>query len=122
MVMLDLDHFKAVNDTYGHGVGDTVLRKFAALLRSCVRETDTPGRLGGEEFGVLLPETTMEAAIPVVRTNPEEEPGKYFYNRGWRFTLHNQHRLYLFLSGRNPDRRIAGKSRSSIVPCQEKRA
>ena len=66
LVMLDLDHFKAINDTYGHGVGDTVLRKFAALLRSCVRETDTPGRLGGEEFGVLLPETTMESAIPVV--------------------------------------------------------
>jgi len=67
IVMLDLDHFKAVNDTYGHGIGDTILRKFAALLRSCVRETDTPGRLGGEEFGILLPETTMEAAVPVIR-------------------------------------------------------
>ena len=67
IMMLDLDHFKTVNDIYGHVIGDKVLRKFAALLRSSIREIDIPGRLGGEEFGVILPETTMEAATPVIR-------------------------------------------------------
>ena len=60
LMMLDLDHFKAVNDTYGHAGGDAVLRHFANLLREAVRKTDVVGRLGGEEFVVLLPEARLE--------------------------------------------------------------
>lgn len=63
LLMLDLDHFKRVNDTYGHAAGDTVLRHFASLAQASLREIDLIGRLGGEEFGVLLPGTTLPGAI-----------------------------------------------------------
>jgi diguanylate cyclase (GGDEF)-like protein/PAS domain S-box-containing protein len=55
ILMLDLDHFKYINDTYGHAVGDTVLKHFSALLQSNLRQMDVAGRLGGEEFAVILP-------------------------------------------------------------------
>ena len=56
-LMVDLDHFKAINDAHGHLVGDTVLRELAAILRTQVREVDLLGRYGGEEFGIALLET-----------------------------------------------------------------
>jgi diguanylate cyclase (GGDEF)-like protein len=56
--MLDLDNFKALNDTYGHIEGDRVLRRFGQVVKSCLRETDLAYRYGGEEFTVLLPMTT----------------------------------------------------------------
>jgi diguanylate cyclase (GGDEF)-like protein len=62
VVMVDIDHFKLVNDTHGHDAGDAVLRALGSLLASSLRETDLPARLGGEEFLLLLPETTLRAA------------------------------------------------------------
>ena len=62
IVMLDVDHFKNVNDTYGHKVGDLVLKKLAKLCRATLRDVDIIGRIGGEEFAVLLPETSCEQA------------------------------------------------------------
>jgi diguanylate cyclase (GGDEF)-like protein len=64
-VMLDLDHFKQLNDQYGHGIGDDVLAAVGATLRSCVREGDFVGRYGGEEFMLLLPETNAHGALVV---------------------------------------------------------
>lgn len=63
LVMLDIDHFKIVNDTYGHGAGDEVLRHLSEILRSSIRSHDLVGRYGGEEFGIILPETDGEGAI-----------------------------------------------------------
>ena len=63
LMMMDIDHFKAVNDAYGHAVGDEVLRHLAEIFRSGLRSTDVVGRLGGEEFGVLLPETGLPVAV-----------------------------------------------------------
>ena len=63
MLMIDLDHFKRVNDTHGHLVGDEVLQETAALLQHLVRSVDVVARYGGEEFVVLLPETTVEGAM-----------------------------------------------------------
>lgn len=60
LVMLDIDHFKSVNDTYGHMVGDEVIRHISGLIRKHVRETDISGRYGGEEFAILLADTTLE--------------------------------------------------------------
>jgi two-component system cell cycle response regulator len=62
VVFMDIDHFKTVNDHYGHAEGDEVLRCFATLVRSCLREEDCVGRWGGEEFVAILPDTdTLEA-------------------------------------------------------------
>jgi diguanylate cyclase (GGDEF)-like protein len=63
----DLDFFKRINDTYGHDIGDDVIRRFAGVLREGGRETDLPGRIGGEEFAVLLPETAKAGAEEVAR-------------------------------------------------------
>ena len=65
LLYLDIDHFKKVNDTYGHQVGDRVLEQFAAECKTLLRDGDIIGRLGGEEFAVLLPHTSMEAAMQV---------------------------------------------------------
>jgi diguanylate cyclase (GGDEF)-like protein len=62
LLLLDLDHFKRVNDTWGHPAGDAVLRNVAGVASRTVRSTDLVGRLGGEEFIVLLPSTSLEAA------------------------------------------------------------
>ena len=65
LLYLDIDHFKKVNDKYGHQVGDRVLAQFALECKVLFRDGDIIGRLGGEEFAVLLPHTAMEAAIQV---------------------------------------------------------
>ncbi|MHB8894521.1 MAG: diguanylate cyclase [Candidatus Geothermincolia bacterium] len=57
LIMLDIDHFKKVNDTYGHLCGDEILKGLAVLIKSCLRSMDIVARYGGEEFAVLLPET-----------------------------------------------------------------
>lgn len=63
LLMLDIDHFKNINDTYGHQVGDLVLQRFASILASTLRTIDMVGRLGGEEFAALLPDTTQQQAV-----------------------------------------------------------
>ncbi len=65
VVMLDLDDFKAINDTYGHLQGDRVLREVGEILRSESREVDEPARYGGEEFAIALPETRIDGAMEV---------------------------------------------------------
>lgn len=62
LIMLDIDHFKQINDKYGHQVGDTVLRKLAEVLRANTRKTDLVARYGGEEFIIMLTETPIEGA------------------------------------------------------------
>jgi diguanylate cyclase (GGDEF)-like protein len=62
IAMLDIDHFKSVNDAHGHAAGDLVLTKFAAVLRGTMRASDLVARLGGEEFVLLMPETSLEVA------------------------------------------------------------
>ena len=63
LVLVDLDHFKIVNDTHGHAVGDRVLRRAVEACQAHLRSTDIFGRLGGEEFGILLPECTLAQVV-----------------------------------------------------------
>lgn len=65
VLLFDLDHFKRVNDTFGHGVGDEVLVQAARALRACIRGRDLAGRYGGEEFLVILPDTLLPEALEV---------------------------------------------------------
>jgi two-component system cell cycle response regulator len=65
VLLLDIDHFKNVNDTYGHPAGDAVLQEFARRLQQSVRVADVAGRWGGEEFLVILPDSSLPAALKV---------------------------------------------------------
>jgi len=83
VLMLDLDHFKGVNDQHGHQRGDTVLRELAFRVQEQIREVDTFARYGGEEFVVVLPETTVEGASQLaericegVRREPFRQEGE----------------------------------------------
>ncbi len=76
MLMIDVDNFKEINDTEGHAMGDNVLKAIAGILKSSVRQIDAVGRLGGEEFAILLPDTPLEGARRVaesIRSNIESE-------------------------------------------------
>ncbi|MCX7628602.1 MAG: sensor domain-containing diguanylate cyclase [Methylophilaceae bacterium] len=65
VLMMDVDHFKRINDTYGHKAGDLVLKQLVVTCRQSLREVDILGRLGGEEFAILLPETMLDESLEV---------------------------------------------------------
>lgn len=74
LLMIDIDHFKRVNDTYGHDCGDMVIKKVSEVFLYQTRNYDICGRLGGEEFGIILPETGIEGALEIadrIRQNVE---------------------------------------------------
>ncbi|MBF0353885.1 MAG: diguanylate cyclase [Alphaproteobacteria bacterium] len=66
-MMIDLDHFKRINDNYGHDGGDLALKQFAEICKSLIRKNDLMGRIGGEEFALLLPETDLDGALEAAR-------------------------------------------------------
>lgn len=67
LIMLDIDHFKLVNDTYGHATGDEVLKELSKIMQKLQRKSDTIVRLGGEEFAILMPDTSKEQAFEVAQ-------------------------------------------------------
>jgi diguanylate cyclase (GGDEF)-like protein len=84
LVAIDLDHFKQVNDTYGHATGDAVLRRTVTLCQQQLRPTDVFGRLGGEEFGILLHDCSREQGMEVanrIRTAIEAAPMEWLAHR-----------------------------------------
>ena len=64
-MMIDIDHFKTINDTYGHAIGDEVLRRVATVIRDAVRPDDVAGRIGGEEFLAVLPDLPAEPSSAI---------------------------------------------------------
>ncbi|MFZ2196837.1 MAG: sensor domain-containing diguanylate cyclase, partial [Thermodesulfovibrionales bacterium] len=84
-LMLDIDHFKSINDAYGHKIGDTVLQEFSKLLRRFIRKVDVLARYGGEEFIILLPQTSMNGALAEaerIRTSIKKHKFKSLKNKG----------------------------------------
>ncbi|MNH26089.1 putative diguanylate cyclase YcdT [compost metagenome] len=65
VLMLDVDHFKQINDTAGHAAGDQVLQRIGAVISASLRDDDIAGRLGGEEFAILLPDTPLHTATEI---------------------------------------------------------
>ena len=87
LVMCDIDHFKRVNDDYGHQTGDAVLQQFAQVIQAEAREIDKLGRYGGEEFVLLLPGTVLDAAVTFAeRIRERVEKHEFVYDDGK--TLH----------------------------------
>lgn len=80
ILMIDIDHFKRINDTYGHAVGDEVLKKVSSELQSHLRRIDLIARWGGEEFIVLLPETKLDEAVIVAEKLREKVEALIFKN------------------------------------------
>lgn len=135
LVVCDLDHFKAINDTYGHARGDTVLKRFTAIVQELIRPSDTLGRVGGEEFAVVLPGSDADAAQRVaerVRARFAAEPiaggepilaSASFGVSGWPYPLTLDAALQAAdaalyeakAAGRNCVR-VAGDASSKIVP------
>jgi diguanylate cyclase (GGDEF)-like protein len=66
LAYIDIDDFKTINDTYGHVIGDEVLKSFANTLKGSARGSDIIGRIGGEEFAILLPETDIQGAYAIL--------------------------------------------------------
>lgn len=79
MFMMDIDHFKRINDTYGHHIGDEVLREVSKALKQGLREMDVLARIGGEEFALLLPETTAQNAKVVAERIRQQVKNLEFY-------------------------------------------
>ncbi len=86
IILIDLDHFKSVNDRLGHLVGDRILVAFADTLKAATRKPDTVGRWGGEEFLILCPETNAEQAL-VVADRVCEAARSQSFETGWRHTV-----------------------------------
>jgi len=72
LILIDLDHFKTINDTHGHAVGDHVLKRTVAVCQRYLRSRDVFGRLGGEEFGILMPGCVPERAAEVAEAMRKE--------------------------------------------------
>ena len=87
LLMLDLDHFKWINDRHGHPAGDEVIRNVAGILRESLRGDDVPGRYGGEEFGVLLPDTPEAGAEIIAERIRRRIEGAALAPSGLRVTV-----------------------------------
>jgi diguanylate cyclase (GGDEF)-like protein len=83
--MIDVDYFKKVNDTYGHPIGDRVLKNLARLLVQSLRKSDIVGRYGGEEFAIILPDTSLEKGQQVMERLRQSFSELYHHAEGQEF-------------------------------------
>ena len=89
LLMLDIDHFKEVNDAHGHRAGDRVLQQLARTCLEVLRNVDVVGRVGGEEFAILLPETALPGAVDVAERLREAVAMAKVAARGGRAAAHH---------------------------------
>lgn len=112
LIYFDLDGFKAVNDTHGHAAGDAVLKHVANLLIENVRESDVVGRLGGDEFGVILPKADKDLAEKKARALSEQLISQPFQWDGKPLNLSVAFGIHQFQKGENPDAAMADADRA----------
>ncbi|PTS83365.1 GGDEF domain-containing protein [Pseudomonas sp. HMWF032] len=113
LVILDVDHFKAVNDQYGHDAGDQALRHICNSLSQRLRNTDSLGRLGGEEFGLLLRNTDQQAAVPLVEMLREQIAS--------RALLYGEQQIFLSVTLGLAEWPTDGESAEQLYRCADKR-
>jgi diguanylate cyclase len=87
LMMIDIDSFKQINDGHGHVVGDNVIEEFARLMKTCLRDMDSGGRYGGDEFGIVMPETRWEEAIVAAERLRRQVAAYAFSGIGLRCTI-----------------------------------
>jgi two-component system cell cycle response regulator len=87
LMLLDLDRFKAVNDTFGHDMGDELLKAVSERLKTCVREVDTVARMGGDEFTIILEGASSEQSILVVAKRITESIATPFELKGHHISV-----------------------------------
>lgn len=114
MLMLDIDHFKTFNDTFGHQVGDQVLRLVARTLTDGVKGRDIAARYGGEEFAIILPETPLQAGVKVGEALRRNVESKQVVNR-----VNNQHLGQITLSAGVAEY-VAGESIADFITRADK--
>jgi diguanylate cyclase len=107
LAMLDIDHFKKINDTLGHSTGDKALAHLAKVVKGILRSTDVLARYGGEEFVILLPGSKQDDAVEVI-SGLQRELTKNFF-------LHNNERVLITFSAGVAER-VAGEDADSILP------
>lgn len=106
-VMTDIDHFKSVNDKYGHQVGDKVLAGFARILAEEARRTDVVGRYGGEEFGIILPEVESDGVLAYLhRVRGRLSTVKFTGPHGERFSIAATFGVALYQDGMDMDKLV----------------
>jgi diguanylate cyclase (GGDEF)-like protein len=113
LLMIDLDHFKTLNDTYGHPVGDAILREVSELIQQGLRTNDILARFGGEEFSVLLPETSLEGAQVVA----ERLRNSVLYHL---FNLPGGHRAFISISVGVANHPIDARDKDGLIEMAEK--
>jgi diguanylate cyclase (GGDEF)-like protein len=121
LIFLDLNGFKEINDTYGHAAGDEALHHVAALLTAHIRETDAVGRLGGDEFGVVLTLTGPAGAEAKANELAELIANTPFEHEGQSLSVGTAWGSYPLASGRSADQALAEADAAMYVRKQEQK-
>ncbi len=118
LMLIDIDHFKKFNDTYGHRVGDAVLRDVARTIQSAIRQMDLVARYGGEEFGVILPGTPLAEAKDVAERVRKVIEDSRFRFEGWQFRLTVSIGVACFRSGDEADA-LVGRADAALYASKQ---
>lgn len=121
LVYFDLDGFKEVNDTYGHAAGDAVLHHVAKVLTDNVRESDVVGRLGGDEFGIILAKADRAAAEKKAQSLSDEFSRQTFEWEGRQLRTSLAFGVHVFQKGENPDKAMADADRAMYAAKRQKK-
>ena len=122
LVYFDLDGFKAVNDTHGHAAGDEALKHVAQILIGNVRESDIVGRLGGDEFGLILPKADREAAEKKAQSLADELTGNPCMWEGNPLELTVAFGVHVLSKGENPEDAMANADKAMYAAKRRRKA